>query len=49
MGRTMLKRVFADSECSDQPVHPQSDKSLYCPLTELLTTTECINGEKMSG
>ena len=32
-------REYADSEGPDQ--------GLYCPLTESLDTTECMNGEEM--
>ena len=31
----------------DQPVHPQSDQGLHCPLTESLDTIEYINGGQL--
>ena len=33
------------SDCA----HAQSDQDFCCHLTELLDTTECINGEQKSG
>ena len=37
--------AYADSEWPDQTA--QSDQGLHCPLTELLDTTEYMNGQQM--
>ena len=44
-------RAYADSEDHDQTarISAQSDQGLLCPLTELLGSTECMNGEQKPG
>ena len=45
------KRVWAcaDSENRRTYASAQSVQGLYCPITETLDITECVNGEQMLG
>ena len=47
----MRKRVFGhrQKEKAQIRLHRQSDPGLHCPLTKLLDTAECMNGEQRSG
>ena len=48
----MRKRVFGHMRTAKAQISlssAQSDHGLRCLLTELLNTTECINGEQMPG
>ena len=53
LGRAMQKQ-YVDSEIFGQRrptlacTSMQSDKDLYCPLTESSDTIECMNGEQIS-
>ena len=49
MGRSKLalrKRVFGHMRTAKAQIR-QSDQGRNCPLTELLNTTECMNGGQM--
>ena len=41
-------QAYAKNE-STYHTHIRADQKLHCPLTESLATTECMNGEQMSG